>query len=70
MPDRLGADHWRRRAAEARELAEQMQDQDARWRMRRIASDYEKIAEDAAALGGNGLIDENLENRLTGENSD
>lgn len=57
MPDRLGADHWRRRAAEARELAEQMHDEDARWRMRRIASDYEKIAEDAAARAASARIE-------------
>jgi hypothetical protein len=60
MPNQLGADHWRRRAAEARRLAEQMGDEDARWRMLRIASDYEKIAQNAAAVAVVERIKESL----------
>ena len=40
----LGPDHWRARAEEARALAELMEDSDARWRMLRIAADYEQLA--------------------------
>lgn len=47
MPTRLGAEHWRERAREARALAEQMGDEDSRRRMLRIAADYEKLAERA-----------------------
>ena len=49
MPERLGVDHWRVRAKEARHLAEQITDADVQWRMMRIANDYEKIAEKAEA---------------------
>jgi hypothetical protein len=45
MPDRLGAEHWRARAAEARALAEHMSDEESKSRMLRIASDYDKIAD-------------------------
>lgn len=44
MPEQLGPEHWRERAREARRLAEQMADDEARLRMLRIAEDYEKIA--------------------------
>ena len=45
MPEHLGAAHWRARAAEARKLAEQIDDDEARRRMLRIAADYEKLAD-------------------------
>ena len=47
MPDKLGADHWRARAKEARELAEQMADDVAKAAMLEIAADYEKVADRA-----------------------
>jgi hypothetical protein len=49
MPARLGAGHWRARAEEARALAEEMSDEDSKWRMRRIAADYDKLASRAEA---------------------
>jgi hypothetical protein len=36
--------HWRARAEGARMLADQMEDQDARRKMLRIADDYEELA--------------------------
>jgi rubrerythrin len=39
--------HWRQRADEARALAEQITDRDARQMMLRIAEDYEKLAKRA-----------------------
>jgi hypothetical protein len=51
MPARLGAQHWRARAEEARALAELMADEDSQWRMLRIASDYAKLAERAECAG-------------------
>jgi hypothetical protein len=53
MPARLGAKHWRERAQEARVIAEQMADEEARHSMLRIANDYEKIADRAEAANGN-----------------
>lgn len=50
MPDRLGADHWRERAKEARVQASQMQDADARRNMREIAENYEQLAEQAERI--------------------
>jgi hypothetical protein len=51
MPARLGAAHWRARAEEARALAEEMPDEDSKWRTQRIAADYDKLAQRAEALG-------------------
>lgn len=48
MPEQLGADHWRERAKEARRLADQMADEEARSTMLKIAADYEKLAMRAA----------------------
>jgi hypothetical protein len=47
MPQRLGAAHWRKRAEEARTLAEQMDDSDAKRSMRTIATEYDKLTERA-----------------------
>ena len=44
MPEKLGAGHWRARAKEARELAKQMADEEAKAAMLEIAADYEKVA--------------------------
>jgi hypothetical protein len=44
MPAKLGATHWQARADEARLLAQQMNDNDSRSRMLRIAADYEILA--------------------------
>ena len=60
MPSSLGADHWRMRAAEARSIADGMEDEEARWRMLRIASDYDKLAQSAAATAAVELIKESL----------
>ena len=40
-------EHWQTRAQEARKLAEQMNDGDARQAMLRIADEYEKLAQRA-----------------------
>ena len=53
MPDKLGSEHWRTRAQEARALAEGMTDPDAQRMMMRIANDYEKIADRAEQLARN-----------------
>jgi len=41
-------EHWRKRADEARALAEQMKDPQSKEAMLRIAHDYERLAERAA----------------------
>jgi len=41
-------EHWRRRAEEARTIAEQMSDSPSKEAMLRIAKDYERLAERAA----------------------
>ena len=41
-------EHWRKRAEEARTLAEQMQDPQSKQAMLRIAADYERLVERAA----------------------
>jgi hypothetical protein len=45
MPAKLGATHWQARADEARLLAQQMNDNESRSRMLRIAADYEILAQ-------------------------
>jgi hypothetical protein len=52
MPARLGAEHWRGRAKETLQLVELVTDEDAKWRVRRIAADYEKLAQRAEAANG------------------
>jgi hypothetical protein len=52
MSARIGAEHWRSRAAETLELVALMPDEDSKWRMRRIAADYERLAQHAEAAGG------------------
>jgi hypothetical protein len=49
MASRLGADHWRKRAIQARSLADQMSDPVVRSRMLRVATDYDKLADQAQA---------------------
>ena len=48
MLARLGAEYWRARAAEAEDLAKLVTDADSKWRMQRIAADYEKLAPERA----------------------
>jgi hypothetical protein len=52
MPARLGVEHWRDRAEETLQLVELMTDEDSKWRVRRIAADYEKLAQRAVAANG------------------
>jgi len=40
--------HWRRRAEEARTLADELTDPDAKCKMLKIAEDYEKLSMQAA----------------------
>jgi len=48
MPDSvLDNQHWRERAEEARSIAEQLSDPDAKRMMLRIADDYERLAQHA-----------------------
>jgi hypothetical protein len=54
MPSHIIDDiqHWRDRAEQSRVLAEQMNDAIARDMMLRIASNYERMAEQAVARAG------------------
>ena len=52
MPARLGAEHWRDRAKETLQRIELMTDEDSKWRVRRIAADYQKLAQRAEATNG------------------
>jgi hypothetical protein len=45
-------EHWRRRAEEARALAEQMSDEWSKQTMLKIADDYDKLAVRAAIRAG------------------
>jgi hypothetical protein len=58
MPPNLLEDvqHWRRRAHETRVVAEQMNDATAREVMHRVASNYERIAEQAIARKHDGEL--------------
>jgi hypothetical protein len=55
MSARIGAEHWRSRAAETLELVVSMPDEDSKWRVRRIAADYERLAQHAEAADGSDL---------------
>ena len=50
MPDRLGPDYWRERAEDARAMASQMRDPDARRTLLEIAENYEQLAERAETM--------------------
>lgn len=54
MPSHIidGIQHWRDRAEQSRVLAEQMNDAIARDMMLRVASNYERMAEQAVARAG------------------
>ena len=45
-------EHWRRRAEEARTVAEQLSDPESKGTMLRIASDYDRLAEHAGLRAG------------------
>jgi hypothetical protein len=45
-----GSEHWRKRAEEARRLAEQIADADAKEAMLEVAKSYERIAARAEAM--------------------
>ncbi len=50
MPGTQDADRWRRRAAEATELAQRMSDPDARRAMMLLAAEYTALAKAADSL--------------------
>ena len=50
MPDRLGAEHWRMRAAEVRMEAERVNHPTAKSILLAMAENYEQLAVQAAAL--------------------
>jgi hypothetical protein len=49
MTQTFGPEHWRKRAKEARALAEQMDEVEAKVTMLQIAHNYEKLAQRAEA---------------------
>jgi hypothetical protein len=66
MPDKVGAEHWRVRAANARDLAEQMSDRESKRHMLRIAADYERLARRAQTRAAQSLA---LKISATGRNA-
>ena len=50
VPSLRTPEHWRRRAEEARSLAEQMDDPDAKASMLEIAAGYERLAGNATTV--------------------
>ena len=50
MAEALNANHWRKRAKEARDIADKMSDPLARESMLRLAATYEKLAAQAEAV--------------------
>ena len=50
MPDRLGADHWRKRAEKARAQASDMRDEKGRRALLGIAENYDQLAEQAESI--------------------
>jgi predicted protein tyrosine phosphatase len=66
MPDKVGAEHWRVRAANARDMAEQMSDRESKRHMLRIAADYERLARRAQTRAAQSLA---LKISATGRNA-
>jgi hypothetical protein len=50
VPDRIGAEYWSRRAAEARAQASEMRDEKARRSLLEIADNYDQLAAQAEAI--------------------
>jgi len=50
MPDRLGAEHWRMRAAEVRLEAERVSHPTAKKTLLSVAESYERLAEQAESI--------------------
>jgi hypothetical protein len=61
MSSRMASVHWLLRAEDARSLAEEAYAADARGIMMRIASGYEKLAQQAASLADSGLPIEQID---------
>jgi hypothetical protein len=53
-PSNLGADYWRKRAAELRAMAETVPDADTKRDMLAIADNYDQLAAQAEAQGKTG----------------
>lgn len=54
MPEKFGVDYWRARAAEVRELAAQIDDDEAKEQLLWIAERYDELARRALAQRRNG----------------